>query len=102
MSKPLLADVINYHEKLTKHENQIDQILNRMETLELSYKDTDLTVKKDTITYKMMKIAVETASQEYDKRMSQHLQDIKDYVQIEIADFITKDVINRFRFNLNN
>ena len=92
MKKTLLADAINYHDRLSKHDSQIDQLLDRMETLEFSYRDTDLTVKKETITYKMMKIAIEAATQEYDKRMAKHLKDIKDYVQNEIADFITREV----------
>ena len=90
----MIAETMDSYEKTVKHERIIEDLCNRLKTLELAYKDTDLMVKKELITYKMMKTAVESAGQEYDKRMAQHLQDIKDYVQIEIADFITKEVHN--------
>ena len=67
MERHLLADAMNNSDRFIKHQCIIDNLLERMETLELSFKDTDLVVKKETITYKMMKIAIEAATQEYEK-----------------------------------
>ncbi|MEM1003630.1 MAG: hypothetical protein AAGH46_13375, partial [Bacteroidota bacterium] len=79
-------------ERLNKHDHWLKKLDDKLTTLLLSYKDTEITVKKDLVTYTMMRSALESANQEFDKRMKGHLQDNRDYIQQELSECVPREV----------
>ena len=92
MSKHIIAEAMDCQERLNKHDHWLKKLDDKLTTLLLSYKDTEITVKKDLVTYTMMRSALESANQEFDKRMKAHLQDNRDYIQQEFSECVSREV----------
>lgn len=47
---------------------------------------------RESLQYKLMRVAVETTSKEFDLQMKNHVQELMEFVQRETMMFITKEV----------
>ena len=66
------------------HGNKIEQNDLRLKRLEIAHGELDLMVKNDMMTYAMVQIAINSASKEYDLKMNNFMQKIKEYIDKQI------------------
>jgi hypothetical protein len=61
-------------------------------------RETALTVSKEMINYKMMRVALDSVAKEYDLLMQNHIQEIKNHIKLQIADLVKRDVSQSLDF----